>query len=113
MSDGRWNDDRLDDLASQVRMMAPLATQVATNAAQIDAIKDDVRELRDVQASEAQAAATFRREYRQDRENDRSAVRADRAQRSTTVAQAAAMVAAATITSVGAIFTAVVTGLIG
>lgn len=67
----RWNDERLDDLAQIVRGFSPVVTMVATHAAQIDAIRDDLAELRTTQADEARAAAAFRREYREDRETDR------------------------------------------
>lgn len=36
----RWNDERLDDLAHQVRATAAVATIVATHTAQIDAADD-------------------------------------------------------------------------
>lgn len=40
-----WGKDRLDDLASQVRMVASVTTLVATHDAKIDAIIDDVRSI--------------------------------------------------------------------
>ena len=40
-----WNDRRLDDLAAQVRVMAALATQVATNSANITGHDDDIARL--------------------------------------------------------------------
>lgn len=43
----RWSDDRLDDLASQVRFVASLVTQVATHDAELTGLDDDVRALRE------------------------------------------------------------------
>ncbi len=40
-----WNDRRLDDLAAQVRVVAALATQVATNSANITGHDDDISRL--------------------------------------------------------------------
>jgi hypothetical protein len=40
-----WNDRRLDDLAGQVRVVAALATQVATNSANITGHDDDIARL--------------------------------------------------------------------
>ncbi len=38
----RWSDDRLDDLAGQVRTVAGLSTQVGVQGANIDALEDAV-----------------------------------------------------------------------
>lgn len=43
-----WNDRRLDDLAAQVRVVASLATQVATHTAKIDGADDDIKALREM-----------------------------------------------------------------
>lgn len=45
MSPEEWNDRRLDDLAAQVRVVGALATQVATNSANITGHDDDIRRL--------------------------------------------------------------------
>ncbi len=39
----RWSDDRLDDLAQQVRVVASLSTLVATHHAKIDGLDDSVK----------------------------------------------------------------------
>jgi hypothetical protein len=45
MTPDEWPNRRLDDLATQVRMMAALATQVATHEAKISGHDDDVAAL--------------------------------------------------------------------
>ncbi len=45
-----WPNSRLDDLAAQVRMMAALATQVATHHAEISGHDDDIAAVRSAQA---------------------------------------------------------------
>ena len=47
MGPDRWSDDRLDDLAAQVRFVGSLTTQVATHHAQIDGLTDDVAATRE------------------------------------------------------------------
>lgn len=47
MTTDKWSDERLDDLATQVRFVATLATQVATHHAEISGLDDDVKGLRD------------------------------------------------------------------
>lgn len=49
MTPERWSDDRLDDLASQVRFVASLATQVATHHAEISGHEDDLKNVREAQ----------------------------------------------------------------
>ncbi len=46
MTPDEWNDRRLDDLAHQVRVVAALSTQVATQHADLSNLKDDVLEQR-------------------------------------------------------------------
>ncbi len=48
MSPDDWTDGRLDDLAAQVRALAAVSTLVATHAAKIDGVEDDVKALRDM-----------------------------------------------------------------
>lgn len=78
----RWGDDRIDDLAGSVRMLASMATQVAQHQAHIDELRTDIADfkvwLSDVEGrltkridSEAEAWAAFRTEYREDRKADR------------------------------------------
>lgn len=47
MTPEKWNDERLDDLAQQVRTMGTLTGQVVTNAANIKGHEDDIRAIRE------------------------------------------------------------------
>jgi hypothetical protein len=46
MPSERWSDDRLDDLAGQVRTVAGLSTQVGVQGANIDALEDAIVEIK-------------------------------------------------------------------
>lgn len=50
MTTDKWPNERLDDLATQVRLVASLTTQVATHHAEISGHDDDIRALRQAQA---------------------------------------------------------------
>ena len=58
MTPERWTDDRLDDLAHQVRAVASVASLVAGHTAKLDALDDESHALRDAQRD---ATAEFRR----------------------------------------------------
>lgn len=47
MSPEKWSDERLDDLAYQVRAVAAVAAQVATHHAEISGLKDDDLAMRE------------------------------------------------------------------
>lgn len=42
MAIDRWNDDRLDDLAGQLRSMSPLPVQVATLTSELQSVKREL-----------------------------------------------------------------------
>lgn len=73
----KWNDERLDDLAGQVRVVAALGTVVARHDAKLDQASDDRKQLRTTLAAlEARMAREISRvakecedfhdEYRED-----------------------------------------------
>jgi uncharacterized coiled-coil protein SlyX len=69
----RWSDDRIDDLAGQVRTVAGLSTQVGVQAANIDALEDAMKDLKDLLVEvrdecrkSAEAAARQREQDRRD-----------------------------------------------
>ena len=47
MTPDKWTDERLDDLAQQVRMVAAVTGQVVTHDAKISGVEDDVRAIRE------------------------------------------------------------------
>lgn len=60
----RWSDDRLDDLAHQVRVVSSMTAQLATHDAKIDGLVDHLarvqtlmHELRDEMHQQARASA--------------------------------------------------------
>ncbi len=66
--DRRWSDDRLtdrfDSISSEFVLLRPLPMEVARAHMRIDALADDIREIKD-------AIGAFRGEYQADRANDR------------------------------------------
>ncbi len=49
MTPDEWSDRRIDDLAQQVKLMAPAITLIAAHDIKIDGVQDDVREGREAQ----------------------------------------------------------------
>lgn len=105
---GRWNDDRLDDLASQMRMMAPLVTTVATHGAHIDGLREDIADLKQAHHKEAAAAAAFRCAYRQDREHDLEARAEQTGDRRKAILSAVTVIAAAAVGAVATVIAAMI-----